>query len=50
MNDVEHGPAASTGAVTYVFKGQDDGGNDAGHKDYNSQDAEETLALGEVHL
>lgn len=41
---------ASTGAVTYVFKGQDYGGNDAGYKNYNPQDAEKTLALGEVHL
>lgn len=49
-HDVGNGTAASTGAVTYVFKGQDYGGNDAGHKNYNSQDAEKTLALGEVHL
>lgn len=42
--------AASSGALTYVFKGQDDGGNEAGHKNYDPQHAEKTLALGEVHL
>lgn len=49
-HDVGDGTTASTGATTYVFKGQDYGGNEAGHKNYNSQDAEKTLALGEVHL
>lgn len=42
--------AASTGAVTYVFKRQDYGRNDPGHKNHDPQHAEETLALGEVHL
>lgn len=49
-HDVGNRTAASTGAVAYIFKGQDYGGNEAGHKNYNSQDAEKTLALGEVHL
>lgn len=39
-----------TAAVTYIFEGQYNDCNDASHKNYNPQDTEETLALGEVYL
>lgn len=39
-----------TTAVTHVFEGQHNGCNDASHEHDNAEDAEKTLALGEVDL